>query len=661
VILSPETPQTVTIARIYHSGNTVLCSFRESNDTFRKLVKAQGLRWSENYVAWSRAINPETAGEPIDRCCELAAKLINGGFACDVSNEATEKIKVANWTPEHKRWVKAIDNKFHLWWRGTDENLYARAQMLPGSSYDHDTKAVSVPPLYYAEVEGFAQEHDFHFTTKAQELLESAARDYSRVVMPAIEMPIVKPKRKREHFCDVTKFADLPARNLTTTTELYPHQVSAVEKLLPVRVGGLFMDMGTGKTRAAIELAALRQQRTSRVIWFCPVSLKITIATEIQKHSQGEQVYIFDETTNGDNVPDVFWYVVGIESISASDRVVLAVNKLIDTDTFVIVDESTYIKGYASKRSMRIAEMGKRSRYRLLLTGTPLTQGVEDLYAQMRFLSPDILGYNSFYSFARNHLEYSDKYKGLIVKAKKTGELAAKIAPFVYQVTKEECLDLPDKLYDQMYFGLTSEQREAYEQAKCEILLDVEEPDSYVIFQLFTALQQIVSGFWNHNGEFVRFEHFRVDTLKTAVAGIPENDKVIIWCKFVESVHQIQAALPDCALYYGELSEKERNREIDKFRNGARFLLATQATGGHGLTLNEAHYHIFYENEFKYSHRIQAEDRSHRIGQTMPVTYIDIVSKSGIDDRIVKALSKKQDVVKAFRREVKKVKDLGKI
>lgn len=175
---------------------------------------------------------------------------------------------------------------------------------------------------------------------------------------------------------------------------------------------------------------------------------------------------------------------------------------------------------------------------------------------------------------------------------------------------------------------------------------------------MFSALQQIVSGFWNHNDEFTRFDHRRVDTMKTAIDGIPENDKIIIWCKFVESIHQIREALPDCALYYGDLNEKHRNAEIEKFRNSARFLLATQATGGHGLTLNEAHYHIFYENEFKYSHRIQAEDRSHRIGQTKPVTYIDIVSKSGIDDRIQKALSKKQDVVKAFREEVKKIKDL---
>jgi SNF2 family DNA or RNA helicase len=178
-----------------------------------------------------------------------------------------------------------------------------------------------------------------------------------------------------------------------------------------------------------------------------------------------------------------------------------------------------------------------------------------------------------------------------------------------------------------------------------------------MIFQLFTALQQIVSGFWNRNGkEFIRLPHKRIETLKTVIGSIPENEKIIIWCKYVESIKQIAEALGYCALYYGGLSEKQRDEQLQLFRNSARFLVATQATGGHGLTLNEAYYHIFYENEFKYSHRVQAEDRSHRIGQTEHVTYIDIVSNSGIDRRIQDALSKKADVVKSFKNEVNKRK-----
>lgn len=666
MILSPVTSRTSTIARVWLSGNVLLCKFKERDDVFRKQVKALGLSWDEGCMAYTRGVNIETSGLPTDRAAELAARLVGSGFSCEIEEEIASAVKTASWQPEQTRWVKEFEGKFHLrWWKSTDENLYVRARMLPDSEYDSARKTVSVPAFYFTEVIGFAEEHDFQFTEAARKLLGKAEREYQRVIIPELPVPAKRKKiDKQVPFFDPNKFADIKIHNLVTTTDLYSHQMAAVEKIMPSKIGALFMDMGTGKTRCAIELVARRQMRISRVIWFCPVSLKITIANEIEKHSVGGSVHIFDANTSSDALPDAFWYIVGIESMSSSDRVVVAIDHLMDEDTFVIVDESTYIKGHASKRSMRIVEISKRSRYRLLLTGTPLTQGIEDLYSQMRFLSLDILGYSSFYSFANNHLEYSDKHPDMIVRAHHVDHLANKIAPFVYQVTKEECLDLPSKLYDQFYFSLTEEQENIYAQAKEEILLDVEDKDvdSTIIFKLFTALQQIVSGFWNRNGnEFMRFPHERINTMKTAIAGIPEEEKIIIWCKYVESVKQISSCLSDCALYYGELSEIERDQQLSLFRNSARYLVATTSTGGHGLTLNEARYHIFYENEFKYSHRIQAEDRSHRIGQTKPVTYIDIVSHTGIDRRIHAALGRKEDVVRSFRQEVKKVKDIRKL
>src|SRR5690606_18373015 len=106
---------------------------------------------------------------------------------------------------------------------------------------------------------------------------------------------------------------------------------------------------------------------------------------------------------------------------------------------------------------------------------------------------------------------------------------------------------------------------------------------------------------------------------------------------------------PDAvAYYYGAIPEKKRNEEIEKFRREARFLVATQGTGGHGHTFNEAVYHIFYNNGFKYSERIQAEDRSHRHGQARHPTYIDIRCAKSIDDRISIAISNKEDVVERF-------------
>lgn len=466
----------------------------------------------------------------------------------------------------------------------------------------------------------------------------------------------------------------------TARTPLLNHQQQAVAKLLPTRVGALFMEMGTGKSRTAIELVRLRQAKISRVVWFCPVSLKQTIRYEIIKHSncRNDEIYLFDDKTRQRTLPDAYWYIIGIESVSASNRVALAANSLIDEDSCVIVDESSYIKGHRSLRTQRITYYAERARYRLILTGTPISQGIVDLYAQMRFLSPKILGYSSFYSFARNHLEYSEKYKGMIENSHNSEWIAAKIRPYVYQVTKDECLDLPSKIYENRYCEMTQIQSEYYETTKQEILArlyEEEDISSYVIFQLFTALQQISCGFLNqrethHDGKTknwtTELEHNRLDLLLDAIERIADDKKIIIWAKYRHDIQQISDALSkqygqdSCALFYGDLKERQREASIGKFRTGARFFLATPSCGGHGLTLNESHTVIFYNNSFKYSERIQAEDRCHRIGQDNCVTYIDIWSDCGIDERIAGALASKGNVVEQFKEEVNKIKASGK-
>jgi SNF2 family DNA or RNA helicase len=471
--------------------------------------------------------------------------------------------------------------------------------------------------------------------------------------------------------------------NFETKTKLMPHQVDAVNKLLPTRIGGLFAEMGTGKTRMVIELVKLRQHKIDKVVYFCPVSLKETVRQQLFTHTNliDEDIYVFNDKTNEHNIPQVFWYIIGIESMSSSSRVVMTANKLITENTFVILDESSYIKGHRSLRTERITEISKRARYRSILTGTPLSQGVVDLFSQMRFLSPKILGYNSFYSFAANHLEYSERFPGMIVRAHNTEYLAAKIKPYVYQVTKEECLTLPKKLYETRYFWMTEEQDRWYSYIKNQILDEwemAEDPDfsSIMIFRLFSSLQQVVSGFWSERLDkiqrrkkredkrfkFHEFDNPRLEVLNDIIRDIPKDDKIIIFCKFQYDLDSIQKMLTEqfgadsIAIFCGKLSEQERNEQIAKFKSKSRFFVINQASGGHGLTLNEAHYVIFYNNGFKYSERLQAEDRCHRIGQKYPVTYIDIECRCGIDERISKALAKKGNVVAEFRREVEKVK-----
>lgn len=461
-----------------------------------------------------------------------------------------------------------------------------------------------------------------------------------------------------------------------TTTELMPWQGAAVQKLKPTRVGALFMEMGTGKSRSIIEIVKQKIHKIDKVVWFCPVSLKTTVQFEILKHTDSHDICIFDDKTTSENIPNVRWYVIGIESMSSSNRVVFAARELITEKTFVILDESSYIKGHRAKRTERIILIAEKAKYRFVLTGTPISQGVEDLFSQMKFLSPNILGYRSWYTFARNHLEYSDKYPGLIVRTHNTEQLAAKIAPYTYQVTKEECMSLPGKKYKIKSFRMTNEQQRAYDAAKNEILLQIDMVDEfkpYTIFRLYSVLQQIASGFWNRRicdfrglspddkFEFLEFPENRSSTLIETIESIPDTEKVIIWAKFRYDINWIVKYLQDehgsesVAIFTGSTKIKDRQAEVEKFRNDARFFVSTQSCGGHGLTLNEAHNVIFYTNSFKYSERLQAEDRCHRMGQDCEIQYYDLIGP-GIDDKIWSALLNKENVADSFKKEVDAVK-----
>lgn len=444
------------------------------------------------------------------------------------------------------------------------------------------------------------------------------------------------------------------------------------------------MEMGTGKSRTAIDIAVRRWGRVRRVVWFCPVSLVETIRREIHKHIEGATVHAFDDRTSTSRLPVASWYVVGIESMSSSRRVQLAAAHLVDASTLCIVDESGYIKNPHAIRTDWITRVGDRAGWRLILTGTPITLGVVDLFAQMRFLSPEILGYRSFYSFAANHLEYEVKkvggrnvHTGRIVRAHNIDFLTAKIAPYAYQVTKDECLTLPERLYVERWARMTTAQRDLYETVKSRLFDEMnawgDVFDSTLIYRLFGALQQAACGFWREYPPYRpdrpravrelvtehRVDHNRLAMLESVLHEIPDADKVVLWCKWRSEIPRIVEMLerefPGAGVsqFQGDMKLRERAASVDAFRSANRFFVATPQSGGHGLTLNEAPYAVFYTSDFNLAHEDQAEARNHRIGQERSVTYIKIGVSGTIDERIARNLATKGAVARDFARAVK--------
>lgn len=446
---------------------------------------------------------------------------------------------------------------------------------------------------------------------------------------------------------------------MTLRTELLPHQVAAVEKLQHIKVGALYMEMGTGKTRTAFELIAERVNpgKVYQVLWLCPCTVKSAIQDEIRYHID----------TGGDIIR-----IAGIESLSQSDRLYYKLlNYVAAARTFLVVDESNLVKNHFAKRTKRIQALAEVCPYRLILNGTPISRNEADLFAQWYILDKRILGYNSYWSFAANHIEY-DEY-GKPRRCLNVDYLSRKIAPYTFTISKKECnLNLPEKVNEIEGFDLTEEQEWHYYEIKEALLGQVNEFDSTTIYRLFTGLQLICSGKRITNLSPLRsvpffdnpFDNPRVQMLLKIIENC-HDEKIIIWHKFKHEIDEVRAVLKEIygsgsiAEMHGGIRQKERPEQIELFRTKAQFLLAHKTCGGYGLNLQFCSRAIYYSNDFNWATRAQSEDRLHRIGQQNKVTLTDIYAYSKVDRRILSNLWRKENLSDAFKSELKKNRNMS--
>lgn len=440
-------------------------------------------------------------------------------------------------------------------------------------------------------------------------------------------------------------------------TELYQHQIKAVEKLRKIKVGALYMEMGTGKTRTALELIKLRLDagKIDHILWLCPCSVKENLRRDLLKHT--------------DDISMIS--IHGIESLSSSDKLYLKLLNLVAKKAvYLIVDESNLVKNHLAIRTQRIIELSKLCKYKLILNGTPISRNEKDLFAQWYILDYRILGYKSFWSFAANHLEYDENIPGKIRRTLNTDYLVKKIAPYTYQVKKSECLDLPDKTYETQYYYMTDEQEAEYYRVKEMFLSVVDEFDSTTIYRLFSALQTVISGKYITSSlkePIKSAPMFRKVTdnprIQCLLRYVDTDEKTIIFCKYTDEINAITSLLNEiygegtAVPFYGELSQKKRQHNLDLFQNYATFLVANKTCAGYGLNLQFCSYVIYYSNDWDYATRLQSEDRVHRIGQKHNVHIVDICAANKLDERILHCLWRKENLIDSFKREIEQNKD----
>jgi len=445
-------------------------------------------------------------------------------------------------------------------------------------------------------------------------------------------------------------------------TDLLPYQKDAVNKLARLKVGALYMEQGTGKTRTTLSLVAPRLDagKVDVVLWLCPCSVKRNLREDLTYHCgcMPEEIV-----------------VRGIESLSSSDRLYLQLMRLVQSHkVFLVVDESNLVKNKMAIRTERIIELSKHCRYKLILNGTPISKNEADLFAQWYILDWRILGYQSFWSFAANHLEYYTIKlpngreiidKSRIKRVLNVDYLSEKIAPYTYQIKKSDCLDLPPKSYSKRYFYLTDDQCELYQDVKDEYLLNIDEFRSDTIYKFFAALQHVVSGRRVLTPPYKRMQTSQIferpqdnPRIRALLQELEGNDeKCIIFCKYQSEVSDLVGLLPGAVEFTGRLPQKKRQENRERFRHDAQYLIANKSCGAYGLNLQFCHKIIFYNNDFDLATRLQAEDRVHRIGQAHTVEIVDICADDTIDDFITDCLTRKENLAEAFKREVKKQQD----
>lgn len=374
-------------------------------------------------------------------------------------------------------------------------------------------------------------------------------------------------------------------------------QNKAIEKLNRLKVGALFMEPGTGKTRTAIEL--INSTDTDWVLWLTPYQNKQNLQDEVDK-------WRFNRP----------YRIEGIESLSSSDRLYLGLMTQLKAHKhpFIVVDESLKIKNGRAIRTQRIIKLGELSEYRLVLNGTPIAKNIMDLWSQMQFLSPKILNM-SFYEFKDTFVEYvryqpadGSHWIEFIKNFHNLDYLYSLISPFVYDAKLE--LD-KNKKYISIDYQIVEGQWD-YQAIKDYYLGLVWSDDANIFLAMTQKMQQAYS----------------IEPAKFKIVKKLLTPKTIIFCKFIKTQAELKARFPNTkVLTYGK--------------------------GSLGLNLQAYNQIIFFDKTFNYAQKEQAERRIYRIGQQTDCQFVDLTGDVGLEKFIDKNINNKVSLLDAFKRAAK--------
>lgn len=401
-------------------------------------------------------------------------------------------------------------------------------------------------------------------------------------------------------------------------------QKKAFEKLSKLKAGCLFMDMGTGKTKVALDLVKSRQQDFDIVIWIAPANLirEKSYKLEIEKWINGlnRKIYYFT-----------------IEGVSQSDNKYLDMYNLAKNyDSFCVVDESITIKNTDAGRTKRLLNMWNMFKFRIILNGTPLTKGLIDLYSQIQFIHPNILNMTET-QFAHNFLQFKKEgWKPWKRWSKPENEqaLIEIIRPYIFDTD----LEIDKKInYEDFNFYLNEQESKDYYEHKTDYL------NGKFNVQFLPMAQ-----YFQHY--YTQKSHKKYNKLKQVLSQIKERkEKVIIYVKFLDEVSEFIETFNAV-----EFTGKVKKDAIENFKHNKDIMVCTYGVGSMGLNLQFCNNIIYYTQTFDYKDKEQSLHRIYRTGQQRDVNIYNFWVKTGLEDIIKASLDKKENVLNNVKNIISK-------
>jgi SNF2 family DNA or RNA helicase len=452
----------------------------------------------------------------------------------------------------------------------------------------------------------------------------------------------------------------------------FAHQSKALEMSWNKEVFAYFMEMGTGKSKVLIDNICMLYNagKINGALIIAPKGVyKNWFDSEIPNHMPDyieKKLGLWRTDPNAKELKPLFStgaelhiLIMNVEAFSTKKGVLFAHKFLSCHNALIGIDESTTIKNPNAKRTKSILSLKPLSKFRRILTGSPVTKSPLDLFSQCQFLDSWLLNQSSYYAFRTRYavcrkINVSGRQVEIVVGYRNLGELSEKVKPFSYRVLKDDCLDLPPKTYTKRIIELSDEQKKVYKTMKEKAIafLNGKMVSTATVITQLMRLHQITCGhFTSDDGDVQEIKNNRIDQLMEILEEV--EGKAVIWAHYRYDIKKIVEAISkkygenSVVTYYGDTSTDDRQKAITKIQDkdsSVRFIVGTPQTGGYGITLTGASTMIYYSNGYDLEKRQQSEARIDRIGQEKPMTYIDIIAEGTVDDKIVQSLRKKVNI-----------------